>query len=193
MRVLVLTAALLAAACARDTVTLLPGQDGSVGAVAVLSETGETAAVIDRPYQVGRVDGTGVESAETSAEAVSATYGALIEALPPAPETFVLYFNEGSTQLTLRSLPNLEKLFREVDARAGAEVQVTGHTDTVGTVADNDALSRQRAEAVKETLVARGLSRDLVIAVGRGERALLIETGDEVDEPRNRRVEITVR
>ena len=193
MRLGVLLVVLLAAACARDTVTLLPGADGTTGAVAVLSADGETAAVIDRPYQVGRVGGTDVQTAETSSDAVAETYGSLIGNLPPAPVTFRLYFEEGSTQLTLRSLPNLEKLFAEVESRTGAEVQVTGHTDSVGTVADNDRLSLDRANTVKETLIGRGLRRDLVIAVGRGERELLIATDDEVDEPRNRRVEITVR
>ncbi len=193
MRVLAVLALLLLAACARDTVTLLPGGAGGTGAVAVLDEDGGAVAVIDQPYQVGKVGGIQVSTETTSAEEVAAAYGALLEALPPKPAVFVLYFREGSTRLTDGSLPNLERLLREVDARPGAEVQVTGHTDTVGKVEDNDVLSRDRADVVRQTLIGRGLPPDLVIAVGRGEREPVVQTEDEVDEPQNRRVEVTVR
>ena len=138
MRVLAVLAVLLLAACARDTVTLLPGSAGTTGAVAVLDDDGGAVAVIDEPYQVGRVGGTQVSTETTSADEVAAAYGTLLETLPPEPAVFVLYFREGSTQLTSGSLPNLERLLQEVDARPGAEVQVTGHTDTVGKVEDND-------------------------------------------------------
>ena len=77
------------------------------------------------------------------------------------------------------------------------EIVIAGHTDTVGSAADNDRLSRERAEAVeaalRETFAARGVMSDAVAAVGRGERELLVETADQVSEPKNRRVEITVR
>lgn len=185
---------LMLAACARDTVTLLPGADGaSSGTVAVLSEDGAPVALINEPYQVGRVSGRQVSTRIASAEEVRKTYGSLIEALPPAPTVYILYFQEGTVLLTPESVPELDKLLAEVSKRPGAEVQVTGHTDTVGKVADNDLLSRDRAALVRTLLIEKGLAPGDVIAVGRGERALLIPTGDEAEEPRNRRVEVTVR
>jgi len=193
MRVLAVLALLVLAACARDTVTLLPGSAGPAGAVAVLDEDGGAVAVIDQPYQVGKVGGTQVSTQTTSADEVTATYGTLLATLPPEPAIYVLYFEEGSIQLTPGSLPNLERLLEEVDSRPGAEVQVTGHTDTVGKIEDNDLLSKDRAEVVRQTLISRGLPPELVIAVGRGERELIVQTADEVDEPQNRRVEVTVR
>lgn len=189
-----LTVFLMLAACARDTVTLLPGADGgSSGTVAVLSEDGTSVALINEPYQVGRVSGTSVETRTASADEVRKEYGGLIQALPQEPAVYILYFEEGTSILTHASAPELDKLLADVAGRPGAEVQVTGHTDTVGTEADNDILSQNRAARVRDQLIGLGLAPGDVIAVGRGERALLIRTEDEVEEPRNRRVEVTVR
>jgi OOP family OmpA-OmpF porin len=87
----------------------------------------------------------------------------------------------------------LEALFAEVAKRQAVEVQVTGHTDRVGSDADNDRLSLQRAEAVRTMLIQRGINSNFLRAVGRGEREPLIPTPDEQAEPRNRRVEVIVR
>jgi OmpA-OmpF porin, OOP family len=77
--------------------------------------------------------------------------------------------------------------------RPGAEVQITGHTDTVGSGSDNDALSLKRAQEIREALAVQGLNLTITRAVGRGERELLAPTPDNTAEPRNRRVEIIVR
>jgi outer membrane protein OmpA-like peptidoglycan-associated protein len=87
----------------------------------------------------------------------------------------------------------LKQVFAELAKRSGAEVQITGHTDTVGSEGDNDTLSLKRAREIRETLIAEGLSPTISRAVGRGERELLVATPDNTAEPRNRRVEITVR
>lgn len=193
-RAAALTVFLMLAACARDTVTLLPKADGtSSGTVAVLSEDGQSVALINEPYQVGRVSGTSVQTQSTDADEVRKNYGALIDTLPPEPSVYTLYFEEGTTILTPPSLPRMEKLLVDVGQRPGAEVQVTGHTDTVGKPEDNDILSLKRAALVRDLLIEKGLAPGDVISVGRGERALLVETADEVEEPRNRRVEVTVR
>jgi OmpA-OmpF porin, OOP family len=70
---------------------------------------------------------------------------------------------------------------------------VTGYTDTVGSVAHNDELSRNRAAQIRQIFLDRGFPPIHIEAVGRGERELAIPTADEVDEPRNRRVTIEVR
>ena len=72
-------------------------------------------------------------------------------------------------------------------------MQVVGHTDTLGSGSDNDALSRDRATEISGVLVERGLPSHMVSAVGRGERELLVETEDGISNPLNRRVEVLVR
>jgi outer membrane protein OmpA-like peptidoglycan-associated protein len=87
----------------------------------------------------------------------------------------------------------VDRIVEEVARRRAVEVQVTGHTDRVGSLESNDQLSEQRAAAVRDLLSARGLHASLVRVVGRGEREPLVPTPDETPEPRNRRVEILIR
>jgi outer membrane protein OmpA-like peptidoglycan-associated protein len=70
---------------------------------------------------------------------------------------------------------------------------VIGHTDRAGDEIANDQLSLQRAERLKGDLVGQGIPASMIRSAGRGERELLVPTDDGVDEPRNRRVEISVR
>ena len=57
----------------------------------------------------------------------------------------------------------------------------------------NDALSRKRAERVREELQKLGIPGVRISVAGRGEREPEVATADDVAEPRNRRVEINVR
>lgn len=65
---------------------------------------------------------------------------------------------------------------------------IAGHTDSVGTSAYNLQLSRARAQAIAGWFRKRGLKIPIAFE-GFGESALLVKTSDEVDEPRNRRVD----
>ena len=69
-------------------------------------------------------------------------------------------------------------------------VEVTGHTDTVGSMAYNQALSSRRADAVSSEMVRLGLSGDDIVTVGRSFSDPLVPTGASVREPQNRRAVI---
>ena len=123
---------------------------------------------------------------------------ALLTAKPVAPvETFVVLpsadGHTGTDELTDESRQELDKVLAALRARPLPDVLVIGHTDTMGDALANDQLSAQRAERVKGFLVGIGIPGERVRIAGRGERELLVPTADEVDEPRNRRVEINVR
>ena len=68
-----------------------------------------------------------------------------------------------------------------------------GHTDTVGPDAYNDALSRRRAQAVREALVRAGVDPGRIVTAGAGQEQPLVPTADEVREASNRRAEIRFR
>ena len=175
---------LLLAACSatKTLVVLLPEESGGSGAVTV--GEGTRAAVLDAPLTAATVDARGtIDKAAVTQEEVQLTFGEALAAQPPKPLSFTLYFDIAST----------EALFAEVAKRPAVEVQVTGHTDRVGTDATNDRLSLERAQAVLDILIQRGLKTSFIRAVGRGEREPLIATPDEQPEPRNRRVEVIVR
>ena len=114
-------------------------------------------------------------------------------ALPARPTVFLLYFLTGKDELTPESTGDVEKILADMRARPVPDIVVTGHTDTVGTAESNDKLSMQRAERVKGFLTGIGIPSERIQVAGRGERELLVPTADNVDEPRNRRVEISIR
>ena len=78
-------------------------------------------------------------------------------------------------------------------SKGNARITATGHTDTSGPESYNMALSLRRANAVKDALVREGVPAQAISVIGRGEQGLLVQTGDGVREPQNRRVEIVVQ
>jgi outer membrane protein OmpA-like peptidoglycan-associated protein len=71
-------------------------------------------------------------------------------------------------------------------------IDVYGHTDTVGSAQSNQRLSEQRAQAVSNYLISRGVSSSRIRWMGFGETRLKVQTADGVNEPLNRRVEIKI-
>jgi len=71
-------------------------------------------------------------------------------------------------------------------------VEVSGHTDNVGGVAYNQALSEQRAQAVRAALIARGVPAEKLVARGYGTQRPLGSNDDESGRARNRRVEFEI-
>jgi outer membrane protein OmpA-like peptidoglycan-associated protein len=136
-------------------------------------------------------------SEDGSVGAVTVTSAAgtrTLDAAPPPEVTFVLYFESGSIDtLTPASQAKVEELRAVLLQRPAPEIAVVGHTDTVGDQQDNDQLSLERARTVQQRIEEVGISAVSIQASGRGERELLVPTADRVDEPRNRRVEITIR
>jgi outer membrane protein OmpA-like peptidoglycan-associated protein len=198
----VFAAALLAlTGCAQTGVSLFPGEIDPVtgkqnptGGVAVLDpENGSDVAVIDQASSQSGVRNHHVSAKAMSAEQLDARYGALLATLPQPPRLFILYFKEGTTDLVEESSALLPDLFKEVKARPGVDIQIVGHTDTVGQEADNDALSIQRAGEVKVMLSRLGLDGEIIRATGRGERELRAPTEDETPSALNRRVEVYVK
>jgi len=188
---------LLLAGCAKpardDLYVLLPGQDGrSSGAVTV--ESGGKQAILDQPYEAARVKEPGrVDSGTVTPEQVQQAFGPALAAQPPRPVSFILYFLENRDELTPESKPILAQVIAEIARLPAPEIVVIGHTDRVGTLARNDALSLQRAGRMRDELVKAGVDPAKIRVEGRGEREPLVPTADEVAEPRNRRVEINIR
>ena len=189
-------ALLLLAGCAKpardDLYVLMPGQDGKTGALSV--ESGGRQAVLDQPYAAARVKEPGrVEAGVVTPQEAQQAFGPALAAQPDRPASFVLYFLEARDELTPESKQIVGTILSEIAKRPAPEIVVIGHTDRVGPVPYNDALSLRRAERMRDELVKAGVAADRISVAGRGEREPLVPTPDEVAEPRNRRVEINVR
>ena len=193
---LVVVLALLACSCAtpvrEETVVVLPGPDGKSGTVVVQREG--TRQVLDAPYAASHVrpDGS-LQGSPLSQQQVADSFGTTLAALPARPTVFLLYFLSAKDELTPESNSDLQKILSDMRTRPVPDIVVTGHTDTVGSAEGNDKLSMQRAERVKGFLTGIGIPPDRIQTAGRGERELIVQTADNIDEPRNRRVEINVR
>jgi outer membrane protein OmpA-like peptidoglycan-associated protein len=120
-------------------------------------------------------------------------FGAVLSELPEAPLHFSLYFNLDTSELTEESRAILPGVMSAAAARKVAEVTVIGHTDTTGSRASNYQLGLERAQAVRALLLEAGLDDSLIEVSSHGEADLLHSTPDNTSEPRNRRVEITIR
>jgi outer membrane protein OmpA-like peptidoglycan-associated protein len=179
----------------RDTmVALLPDPDtGVVGKAVVSNASG--AAELDSARASTRINGNrppGDVTSLSEAEA-KALFGDVLSALPPAPHHFTLYFQFESDALTGESQALVPQVLQAVKEFPFAEVVVIGHTDTTGGAAANVELGLRRANVVRKLLLDAGLEGSIVDVTSHGETDLLVPTADDTFEPRNRRVEISVR
>jgi outer membrane protein OmpA-like peptidoglycan-associated protein len=189
-----LVAGLLGAcATSRDTIVLLPKDDGSTGAIA--ASRGDAEILLDTAYASARprLLGSKLKRDTADREKLDKRFGAALSAMPPPPKSFVVYFLSGSDDFTEESKSAIASMMDELKQRPSPEVTVIGHTDKVGGDDQNDALSLQRAGRMKELLVGMGVPADSIDSAGRGSREPLVDTAEGVDEPRNRRVEVNVR
>lgn len=191
----VLVCAILAlAGCAHSSMVLLPDEGGGHGEVSIRKLNRPAAAtIVNVPNTRASIGASRPSIRPLGAKGLKPEEAALLSALPPPARSFTLYFHEGTTQMIAESVPVLDQLRAEIARRPGAEVQVTGHTDTVGSDADNDRLSLRRAREILNLLASKGFDRSIMTAVGRGERELKVPTADNVSNPVNRRVEVIVR
>ena len=176
---------------APELFAVLPARDGHVGAIVVRGPGSEK--VINEAYASVSINGSTQTNGSLSQAQVREMFGSTIEALPGSPASFTLYFLEGKDELTPESRSELDNVFSELKRRPLPDIVVIGHTDTVGSLEFNDKLSLARAERMREMLISLGLPAERIQAAGRGKRELLIQTEENVSEPRNRRVEISVR
>jgi OOP family OmpA-OmpF porin len=194
IRNLAVAAGIFLAGCATSSLVLLPDDEGHQGAVAVLEANGRpTEAVIDHGNSRTKLGDPTPASRPLGDKGLKKQEAALLTGLPPPAKSFLLYFELGTVTLTPDSVVMLAALRAEIAARSGPEVEVTGHTDTVGAEDFNDKLSMRRAEEVMTWLAGQGFDRSLMSAVGRGERELRQATADNVSNGANRRVEVIVR
>lgn len=101
-------------------------------------------------------------------------------------------FATGSTVISPTFQATLNQVADSMVRYPNSLIDVYGHTDTVGSTASNQRLSEERARAVTNYLVSRGVAASRIRWQGFGETQLKVQTGDNVNEPLNRRVEIKV-
>lgn len=182
------------AATGTELVVLLPDQgDGSVGRAVVTNPAGSVELAAARE-SVSISSNQPLPPVTVMSEAnVQQLFGDVLAALPMAPEHFTLQFLFESDTLTDESRALLPKILQSARTRPFPDVAVIGHTDTTGSATGNYELGLRRANAIRGRLVDAGIDRALIDVTSHGEADLLVKTADDVADPRNRRVEITIR
>jgi outer membrane protein OmpA-like peptidoglycan-associated protein len=113
---------------------------------------------------------------------------------PPAPapqvKQFIIFFGFDRCDIT----PEADRVLTDASAAAKSDgvaaVKIVGHTDTSGSVAYNQRLSECRSGAAKTNMVGKGVPANAISTSGRGEGDLMVQTGDGVKEPQNRRATV---
>jgi OOP family OmpA-OmpF porin len=107
--------------------------------------------------------------------------------------SLMVLFPTNSAELTPEAVQVVDQLGEALKSQqlSGYRFRVEGHTDTVGSPGYNKALSQRRADAVVSYLEQKfGIPATRLEPVGVGEAGLAVPTGDQVAEPRNRRVQV---
>lgn len=173
---------------------LLPDPDGKVGQIEVSNPSGsQVLSVAGQATTVAKADAPPSAPVKMSDPEIAGIFGPALAALPAAPLRFTLFFESDSVEMRPDSKKHFPQVIAAIKDRRAVDTSVVGHTDTAGSKEYNYRLSRRRAEAIAQLLVAGGVAPDLLEITSHGKDNPAVPTGDNVSEPRNRRVEVTVR
>jgi outer membrane protein OmpA-like peptidoglycan-associated protein len=188
-------ATLVFSGCAqKTTVVLLADPDGRIGNLSVATDAG--AVDMNQASEATVVSGRGSNPGKPeilTEKQIASQFSVVLAALPAQPEHFLLYFDKGATTLTVESQEMLPQILQSIKTRASESISVIGHSDTVGDREYNLRLSRERAAAVSQVLVREGVVSGHIAVTSHGKENPLVKTGDNVEEPKNRRVEVIVK
>jgi outer membrane protein OmpA-like peptidoglycan-associated protein len=162
---------------------------GNTGRIIGAGIGGSAGAVIGKQYddQIKELKeqtaGSGVDVEEVGDQ------DAILVRLPDG-----VTFATGSAAINPGFLDTLNNVAESLIKYPNSLIDVYGFTDTTGSPATNQRLSEQRAQAVADYLASRGVARARLATKGFGEQYdyLRVKTGDNVNEPLNRRVEIKI-
>ena len=110
----------------------------------------------------------------------------------PEPQTeFIVYFAWNSPDLSENAMGFLGEVVEEAVRQQPSGIVISGHTDTSGGDDFNMDLSRERVDAVAAYMTAAGIDPSILVLEWYGEAVPAVDTGDEVRNPSNRRVEVS--
>lgn len=142
--------------------------------------------------------GYGVYADRQEAELRKATAGTGIEVQRQGDDIKLVMpgaitFQTGSTELSPAAQFNLDKLVSSFKQYGDNNIEVTGHTDSVGSNASNIELSQKRAISVGKHLISQGIAKERIQVYGAGPSQPIASNGTEEGRAQNRRVEIRLK
>ena len=101
-----------------------------------------------------------------------------------------ILFETGKSDIQQESLPIVDQIFELMKSDATLKISIEGHTDNVGDAASNKKLSNDRAKAVMDALIAKGIDKTRMSFVGWDQEKPVADNCSEEGRVQNRRVEI---
>jgi peptidoglycan-associated lipoprotein len=180
--------------CAPSEVyVVLPNADGEPGSGAIKVTQGTDSTLLDKPYAAAAALNGATAHVGFDQKKVDHEFGDAIGARPILPKHFRLFFQSGGDSMAPESAAEFQAVLADIKRRPIYEVELVGHADTLSGDAENQKLSLARAESVRQSLIKAGVAPGTITTAGRGESELLVPTAKNTAEPKNRRVEVTVR
>jgi outer membrane protein OmpA-like peptidoglycan-associated protein len=195
LRILAIVASLLLAGCGLpgNVVVLMPDDDGTVGK-AEITNAGATVTLDHGLAAVGtKPGGAPGEVFAAKAGDVDQAFAGAVAATPRKPVSYIIYFLNRQAVPEPSSRAVLEAAIASAKRTPNVDISVTGHADATGAEAENLELSLRRAETVRNELIRAGIATNVIDLAYHGANNPLVPTPAGVPEPRNRRVEITIR
>jgi len=163
---------------------------------AIVVQTEKGSVVIDKPYHY--VELTSPKAPPSDVKSISENevkkkFSSALKSLPLKPVSVLLYFKNNSNELTEESKAKLPQILKYIEDRMPCDITIIGHADTKGSEEYNIKISLKRAEAVKKWILSQNVDLHSLKVESYGESDLLVQTPDNVSEPKNRRVELLVR
>jgi len=128
-----------------------------------------------------------------SKEEINKRFSKALAIAAPKPMKYILYLNSNSKELDESSKLKLEEALKTIKERSPCMVDIIGHTDTIGSNAINIKVSLKRAKYIESLIRERKIKIVSLVSKGYGEEDLLIPTADNIEEVRNRNVEIYIK
>ena len=119
--------------------------------------------------------------------------GGLLQVRADEPCPFLLFFDSSEWEISRDAAATLGQAVAAATSGGYSRIVVAGHSDRSGSSPGNQRVSRTRAEAVRQALVAQGIAAATITVEAHGEKLPIIATEDGVREPQNRRVEIRLQ
>ena len=103
-----------------------------------------------------------------------------------------IQFDHNSFVLTPSSYAELDKLVKLMQDNPSMYIELSAHTDDVGSEQYNLRLSQQRGESARKYLIRKGVAAKRIIAKGYGKSKPLVPNDSDENRAINRRVEFTI-
>jgi outer membrane protein OmpA-like peptidoglycan-associated protein len=159
-------------------------------------DTGSASAVPGAIAAVGTPPVAGAFSERRASEALDRLAGVITIRQEKRGAVITLandrLVDSGQSALTSSGQYSLRELAVALRDQDGRTILIQGYTDSRGTAAVNDALSLQRAEAVRDFLATQGVLAETMRAEGLGAKRPVASNGTADGRAQNRRIEIVI-